>query len=531
MCESLSAQLIVRVTNEPGGGCVQNEYVQVQVPSDVDEYEAVWYATIGEGTRWWDQSDATVGPASVTGEGASYQVPVGDAAWSAAGGASAAGDCSGGPPSGTYGVAAWGVPSTGCAVAAAAAGERPVASVAKHRHCTTTAVRCVHGGANVGSVDDPRAFVCGVFVTDNFPRRPTPPTGRAPVTFDWIVTSGYSGGPQHKSLSCPLRAYSKSSSVCIFHPPTTPSNTTMESVTVTGLYPGDTDHNPSGPSATNLNVALTIPVRPTTAAEKQLLKSGASVEDILAKVGGLGVLIGKVDPKWLAAETGLKEAAVADLLNYLAAWYAGQAIGTAIVSFEADHLDPADLGYRVIARPRAIAIPRVPSLPHSVAAPTRAWLTNMLKARAIEQALGTTQNRASTAFLVRDHKALRRQMKVAKKYFVELANLTLGDIRLAKQIAARLTSAHLNRLTLAVPTNDTAGVQRMERSSPPSYLLRLLISGGKTRHGAIAAWRALAHDVKPGKTTINLSMLLTDPQLIADEREVAAIFRAHAASL
>ena len=119
-CVSIPATLKVIVTNEPGGGCVQNEYVQVQLqPPNLDQYEMVWYSTVGLGTRWWTNSDAREGPGSVTGEGAKYQVPKGYAAVSAAGGAGGPGSCSGSAPQGTYGVAGWGVESCGAGAASA----------------------------------------------------------------------------------------------------------------------------------------------------------------------------------------------------------------------------------------------------------------------------------------------------------------------------------------------------------------------------------------------------------------------------
>src|SRR5690349_6653896 len=72
-CVPLSSNLVVRVTHDPiGGGCAQNEYVQVQLIKHLVAYEAVWYSTIGLGTRWWT-NPGTLGPLSVTGEGDSYQ--------------------------------------------------------------------------------------------------------------------------------------------------------------------------------------------------------------------------------------------------------------------------------------------------------------------------------------------------------------------------------------------------------------------------------------------------------------------------
>ncbi len=96
------------IADEPGGGCVVNFYLQVQVPPGLSGYEAVWYSNIGLGSRWWT-SPGTVGPASVAGEGASYSVPEGDAAWSVGGGAVASGNCSASPPMGTFGTGGWGV--------------------------------------------------------------------------------------------------------------------------------------------------------------------------------------------------------------------------------------------------------------------------------------------------------------------------------------------------------------------------------------------------------------------------------------
>jgi hypothetical protein len=105
-CVSLPTSLVAITTSEPGGGCVQNEYIQIRLPKNVVDYAAVWYSTIGLGTRWWS-GGATLGPNSVTGLGEKYQVPDGYGAWSGAGGSGASGGCA--PPTGTLGVAGWGV--------------------------------------------------------------------------------------------------------------------------------------------------------------------------------------------------------------------------------------------------------------------------------------------------------------------------------------------------------------------------------------------------------------------------------------
>jgi hypothetical protein len=141
-CVSIPATLKEIVTHDPNGGsgCVENTYIQVQLQPGMDEYEMVWYSTVGLGTRWWTNGDATVGPGSVTGEGASYKVPKGYAAVSAAGGASASGNCPGSPPEGTHGVAGWGIPACG-AGAASAAVHAAAASCCPNPKITGRAVR------------------------------------------------------------------------------------------------------------------------------------------------------------------------------------------------------------------------------------------------------------------------------------------------------------------------------------------------------------------------------------------------------
>jgi hypothetical protein len=135
-CVSIPSRLRVTVKTS-GNSCVQNEYVEVKVPARLS-YEAVWYSTIGLGTRWWS-SPGTRYPHKVTGLGAKYKVPKGWSAWSAAGGSGPAGSCSGQPPTGTYGTAGWAV--VGCntprLLAAAPAG-RPVATAASRQSANSS---------------------------------------------------------------------------------------------------------------------------------------------------------------------------------------------------------------------------------------------------------------------------------------------------------------------------------------------------------------------------------------------------------
>jgi len=109
-CVPLYATLHIVVTPEPGGGCVQNDYLQVALEKGLGKqgYEAVWYWDLNgdNGTRWW-LSPGTTWPHSVQGEGGvSYKVPKGYAAWSAGGGAGST--CSGTTGPGTLGYAGFG---------------------------------------------------------------------------------------------------------------------------------------------------------------------------------------------------------------------------------------------------------------------------------------------------------------------------------------------------------------------------------------------------------------------------------------
>lgn len=106
-CVAIPSELVV-ITKTSQGRCLQNEYIQVKVPAKLS-YEAVWWSTVGLGTRWW-KNPGTRYPHKVTGLGAKYKVPKGWSAWSAGGGSGPAGSCH--LPAGTYGTDGWAV--VGC---------------------------------------------------------------------------------------------------------------------------------------------------------------------------------------------------------------------------------------------------------------------------------------------------------------------------------------------------------------------------------------------------------------------------------
>jgi len=76
----------------------------------MDQYEAVVYSTVGEGTRWW--SDPGM-PSPIVYGGASYTVPKGYQAWQVGGGGGGGPCTSSSTPTDWVGEGAWGIPSCG----------------------------------------------------------------------------------------------------------------------------------------------------------------------------------------------------------------------------------------------------------------------------------------------------------------------------------------------------------------------------------------------------------------------------------
>ncbi len=489
--------------------CAACQMLVLQVPlqSDISEYDAVWYPSNEPTTPWlfssltggpyptetWSETQVSYGPNNV------YDVPGGDGAWFVAYGATP-GACTSQP-----GMAqAWGVIADSCPLGPAAdLGAGPIAYQATSKHCTATKVRCVSTGA-----PPPTSYLCEVVVAD-VNRHPTEPTGAASLT----ISSPSSSPPgASETISCSLKGRPSGWGVCFFSPP---SNLGVD-VVIAATYPGDATHNPSGSTPYHMLTALQPPFHDTTAAEKAALKVAADDESLAADTGAgtvlvLGALGGPISaPVSLAA--GLTWATVK--------------IDSGLKKYEANHIDPVDLRYASVARPRVVALPPLPVLPGSVGSLTRALLANVLTANAIAQVLGTSENRATTAAVVSDGVALNRQRQAIARYFDDLANITLSDIAVEKRLAAALQRAHLDLVTISPGSVNTIQ-RRSGRLSPPRYLLRLLMAA-ESRTVAVGEWRALAQLAKPG--TVRLSSMFTNAQLISEERQVAAILRADAHS-
>jgi hypothetical protein len=108
-CVPIAGTVIVRVGYPPGGGCNQEEVIQVALPPAGEQFEAAWYSEVGLGTRWWRSPGE---PSPIANGSASYTVPPGYAGWSGAGGsAGSASGCPGTVPAKTFGVKAWALTS------------------------------------------------------------------------------------------------------------------------------------------------------------------------------------------------------------------------------------------------------------------------------------------------------------------------------------------------------------------------------------------------------------------------------------
>ena len=389
----------------------------------------------------------------------------------------------------------------GLSVAAASASGPPL-------DCTTTSLKCL----STGSASVAEEYLCLALVTDVSPS-PTVPTGNAIVTLDYAGSQQV--GPNSSTHVCPLTGRPPSSAACFFFPRAPIAG---QSLVLNALYPGDATHDlsQSGP----YNLLNSLLVYHTTAYDRAQLKKAANAEKRLMDKGTYGVaglaLIGLA----VSAPVSAPVAGAAGLT-----WAYGK-VDAGNKEEVADSDDPPDLHYATVARPRSVTLPTLPALPGTVAGPIRALLTNGLRATAIDQALSTSVNRASTATLEGDQGALQQQRKAIARYFGQLASLTLQAIKLEKRLAGALRRAHIDTAKITPKEAHAAHRARYAHSQPPRFVLQLLMAGGESRRLAIATWQAISRSIAPG--TFKLSSLLTSHELITSELRAAAVFRADA---
>ncbi|MBS1889078.1 MAG: hypothetical protein JSU06_18020 [Actinobacteria bacterium] len=489
-CESIPGQLVVIVTNEPGGGCVQNDYVQVQVPPGVEEYEAVWYSTIGLGTRWWDQSEATEGPESVTGEGATYQVPVGSAAWSGAGGAG--GTCSGSAPEGTYGVAGWGVPTTSCGLPGAegssalslTGGGGPLAYVGakvKKKHCTSTYVKCPNGSD--GSFEQ-----CFIRVTD-VEKHPVTPTGKVNVV---VHGAGRSGSI---NVTVSLKR--------------TPGGSARSAVvvpwfvleagewTATAHYLGDSLHKKSEEGPQEFSVA---------SSPSSILGLKQNLKNIAAALGLAGSLV--IMP---AADAGAAAVGGYYLL------VSGTGLNYLVTVFG----DPPDPEYRVVATPDLRAAKAQAGGGTPLVHAARTVMADGLRLEAFGKALHTTIDRASSAGKAGNQAAKGRQVHAASRYLKQMAGLLERLVPDQAKVAKVLTQEGL--ATDSTPLKTLQAHQaRLAKKLPPAALKVFRSAGLDARQIG-----GIQHEIAAAKlqSPANVAEAFVSPSLTSAERGLASNLR------
>ena len=152
-CAPLPVTIFWITGKAPGGGCNDELIVQVAISPTDREYEAVVYATIGEGTRWWAFPHSENGPGwgpgeMVVNDAATYTVPAGYHAWQVGGGSNGEshGTC---PTPGTdwVGIGAW----TVSAPVEAGSGSIHVKGPTKnafHKNFKESVYGTAHGAAN-----------------------------------------------------------------------------------------------------------------------------------------------------------------------------------------------------------------------------------------------------------------------------------------------------------------------------------------------------------------------------------------------
>lgn len=374
--------------------------------------------------------------------------------------------------------------------------------------CTTTSLKCL----STGSTSVAEQYLCLALVTDVSPS-PTVPTGNAIVTLDYAGSQQV--GPKSSTHVCPLTGRPPSSAACFFFPRAPIAG---HSLVLNALYPGDTTHDLSQSGPYNLLNALLV--YHTTAYDRAQLKKAATAEKRLVDKGTFGVA-GLALAGWVVSAPVSTPVAGAAALT----WAYGK-VDAGNKEEVADSDDPPDMHYATIARPRSVTLPALPALPGTVAGPIRGLLTNVLRAAAIDQALSTSVNRASTATLEGDQGALQQQRAAIARYFGQLASLTLQAIKGEKKLAGALRRAHIDTAKITPKEADAAHRARYAHSQPPRFVLKLLMAGGESRTLAIATWQAISRSITPG--TFKLSSLLTSHQLIASELRAAAVFRADA---
>ena len=480
-CVPLQAELKFIVTQESGGGCVGNDYIQVKLVPGLVGWEAVWIDSYG--SRWMSGL-GTVGPGTVTGEGATYKVPKGYAAWSAGGGASASGDCPG--PPGSQGVKGWGVPGGGCLLAAPDTGSGTSATTAAGKHCTTTTVKCPNGVNNLPEE-------CVAVVTDTN-KHPVVPTGFVRLRFLYTLKSGTTQSAKEDVDLHATPGHSKKSSIARF----AWGNVEAGSYSVFASYPGDGNHKHSKSGTSHFGIT-SAPSRFLTAHQDAI-----NVYNYLCGLGGLEVIYGARAKNPVLIEGGAVTCATGAIINFVA---------------NLGGSDAADATALATALVHAEALAAAGS---SVGRADTTVLADAMKLQALDRTLRISVARAVSAERTGRHKVRTAALHTATKDLDRMASLVNGLISAQKKLAQALHSAHPG--AYSAPLHRLQAIQAKLAKHLPSSALKLFHKLGLTPAQISLVKHTLG--TVPLQASENFSAALTSPALIAAERKLTSALRA-----
>jgi hypothetical protein len=187
--------------------------------------------------------------------------------------------------------------------------------------------------------------------------------------------------------------------------------------------------------------------------------------------------------------------------------------------------DPPDEHYTVVAPPAKVVVPTVAGITPALTSAVTALTRNVARSTAVNDALATAINRASTAAKAKNTAAKTLQLKAAGKYSLALAALEQARAGLRKALIAAARASKLNTLTLSPSQLTNASSQPL----PKTVLAEL----AKLHAGSagVAAFSAALKQGKVPSAPVSLLAGLADGRVAAAEAKDAAALRAYAKSV
>lgn len=187
--------------------------------------------------------------------------------------------------------------------------------------------------------------------------------------------------------------------------------------------------------------------------------------------------------------------------------------------------DPPDPNYLAVAPPARVSVPLVRLTSPALSAALNALTANGARSTAVNDALATAINRASTAARAKNASAKTLQLKAAGKDALQLASLETVRGGLRKALIAAARAAKLNTLTLTPAQFAHAVTQPL-----PKVVLDEL-SRLHAGSAGVADLRAALKNAKVPSAPVSLLAGLADGRVAAAEKKDAAALRAFAKSV